>query len=43
MVFMDELAANATANNISIIFYSGNTDMLIPHYGTESTCAPPLV
>lgn len=35
MVFMSELATNATAKNVSIILYSGNDDTLIAHRGTE--------
>jgi len=35
MVFLDELAANATAKDISIILYSGNVDSLASHRGTE--------
>ena len=35
MVFLDELATNATARNVSIIVYSGNSDLLIPHRGSE--------
>lgn len=35
MVFLDELAANATAHNVSIIVYSGNSDFLISHRGSE--------
>ena len=37
MVFLDELATNATANNISIIVYSGNSDLLVSHRGSEGT------
>jgi carboxypeptidase D len=35
MVFLDELAANATARNVSIIVYSGNGDLLVSHRGSE--------
>ena len=35
MVFLDELATNATAHNVSIIVYSGNADFLITHRGSE--------
>jgi len=35
MVFLDELATNATARNVSIIVYSGNNDLLIAHRGSE--------
>ncbi|TDL23044.1 alpha/beta-hydrolase [Rickenella mellea] len=37
MVFMDALAANASAHGVGIVFYSGNDDSLIPHRGTEVT------
>lgn len=33
--FLTELATNATNNGVSIIFYSGNDDSLLPHRGTE--------
>ena len=36
MIFLDELAANATAKNVSIIIYSGNMDSLVAHRGFES-------
>lgn len=35
MIFLTELASNATAQNLSIILYSGNDDALITHRGTE--------
>ncbi|KAI0366274.1 alpha/beta-hydrolase [Pilatotrama ljubarskyi] len=35
MAFLSELAANASAANVSIVFYSGNDDALIQHHGTE--------
>ena len=35
MVFLDQLAANATAKNVSIIVYSGNSDLLVSHRGSE--------
>ncbi|KAF5315989.1 hypothetical protein D9758_018113 [Tetrapyrgos nigripes] len=35
MVFLTDLATNATTNNISIVLYSGNDDTLIAHRGTE--------
>ncbi|KAL0572767.1 hypothetical protein V5O48_009200 [Marasmius crinis-equi] len=35
MAFLSELATNATAKNVSVVFYSGNNDALIPHFGTE--------
>ena len=34
-MFLDELATNATARNVSIIVYSGNNDLLISHRGSE--------
>ncbi|EIN03545.1 alpha/beta-hydrolase [Punctularia strigosozonata HHB-11173 SS5] len=35
MNFMDDLAANATENNVTIIWYSGNDDALTTHWSTE--------
>lgn len=35
MPFLSELHANATENNISFVFFSGNDDSLIQHHGTE--------
>ncbi|KAJ6518365.1 alpha/beta-hydrolase [Mycena vulgaris] len=35
IAFLSDLATNATANNVSIIFYSGNDDALVQHRGTE--------
>ncbi|KAK7001471.1 Alpha/beta-hydrolase [Favolaschia claudopus] len=35
IAFLSELAANATAKNVSIVFYSGNDDSLVQHRGTE--------
>ena len=35
MVFLDELATNATARNVSIIVFSGNNDLIISHRGSE--------
>ncbi|KAJ8469599.1 hypothetical protein ONZ45_g16841 [Pleurotus djamor] len=37
MVFLTDLATNATAHNVSVILYSGNDDALIAHRGTEIT------
>ncbi|EPQ57234.1 alpha/beta-hydrolase [Gloeophyllum trabeum ATCC 11539] len=37
MAFLSELAQNATKNNVSMIFYSGNADLLVGHRGTEVT------
>ncbi|KAF7313192.1 Alpha/beta-hydrolase [Mycena kentingensis (nom. inval.)] len=36
MVFLDELAANASARGVGIVFYSGNDDSLVAHRGTEA-------
>jgi hypothetical protein len=35
MAFMDELAANASANGVGMIWYSGNDDALTTHFSTE--------
>jgi carboxypeptidase D len=35
MVFLDALAANASAHGVGIVFYSGNDDSLVAHRGTE--------
>ncbi|KAJ7214306.1 Alpha/Beta hydrolase protein [Mycena rebaudengoi] len=35
IAFLSDLATNASANNISIIFYSANDDALVQHRGTE--------
>jgi carboxypeptidase D len=35
MAFLSELAANASAHDVEMIFYSGNDDMLVAHRGTE--------
>ena len=37
MAFLDELAANATEHGIKFVFYSGNDDSFITHFGTEGT------
>ncbi|KAF9454245.1 alpha/beta-hydrolase [Macrolepiota fuliginosa MF-IS2] len=37
MTFLTDLATNATKQNISAVFYSGNNDALIAHRGTEVT------
>ncbi|TDL15662.1 alpha/beta-hydrolase [Rickenella mellea] len=37
MVFLSELAKNATNHNISVVIYSGNDDSLVPHRGSEVT------
>ncbi|KAJ7032821.1 alpha/beta-hydrolase [Mycena alexandri] len=36
MVFLTELATNASARGVGIVFYSGNDDSLVAHRGTES-------
>ncbi|EIN03589.1 alpha/beta-hydrolase [Punctularia strigosozonata HHB-11173 SS5] len=33
--FFSELATNASLHHVSIVFYSGNDDSLVPHRGTE--------
>ncbi len=35
VAFLSELAANASARNVSIVFYSGNDDSQVQHRGTE--------
>lgn len=35
IAFLSDLATNATARNVSIVFYSGNDDSLVQHRGTE--------
>ncbi|KAJ6602725.1 alpha/beta-hydrolase [Mycena vulgaris] len=35
MVFLTDLATNATARGVKIVFYSGNDDSLVAHRGTE--------
>jgi hypothetical protein len=35
MVFLSELAANASERGVGIVFYSGNDDSLVAHRGTE--------
>ncbi|KAJ7769203.1 alpha/beta-hydrolase [Mycena maculata] len=35
MTFLSDLATNASAQNVGIIFYSGNDDSLVAHRGTE--------
>ncbi|KAJ6602734.1 Alpha/Beta hydrolase protein [Mycena vulgaris] len=36
MVFIPDLATNATARRVKIVFYSGNDDSLVAHRGTEA-------
>ncbi|KAF7361135.1 Alpha/beta-hydrolase [Mycena sanguinolenta] len=36
MVFLSELASNASAQGVAIVFYSGNDDSLVAHRGTET-------
>lgn len=38
MAFLSDLATNASANGVAMIFYSGNDDSLIAHRGTEGIC-----
>ena len=35
VAFLTELFANASARNISLVFYSGNDDAQVQHHGTE--------
>ncbi|KAH9929043.1 alpha/beta-hydrolase, partial [Epithele typhae] len=35
VAFLSDLFANATARNISLVFYSGNDDAQVQHHGTE--------
>ncbi|KAJ6551857.1 Alpha/Beta hydrolase protein [Mycena capillaripes] len=35
MVFLSELAANASTHGVGIVFYSGNDDSIVAHRGTE--------
>ncbi|KAH7885867.1 alpha beta-hydrolase [Phlebopus sp. FC_14] len=35
MAFLTDLATNATAQDMSIIIFSGNDDSLIPHFGSQ--------
>jgi hypothetical protein len=42
MVFLTELATNATKNDVKIVLYSANNDALIAHLGTESKRFNPL-
>ena len=35
VAFLTELFANASARNVSLIFYSGNDDAQVQHHGTE--------
>jgi len=37
MAFLSDLAANSSAHNISWIIYSGNDDLLVGHFGSESS------
>jgi hypothetical protein len=37
MAFMDELATNASANGVRLVWYSGNDDALTTHFSTEVT------
>jgi hypothetical protein len=35
VAFLDDLAKNASAHNISVVIYSGNDDSLVPHWSSE--------
>lgn len=35
MAFLSELFTNASINNVSAVYYSGNDDSLLPHHGTQ--------
>ncbi|KAJ7934228.1 alpha/beta-hydrolase [Mycena leptocephala] len=35
MIFLSDLATNASARGVGIVFYSGNDDSLVAHRGTE--------
>ncbi|KAJ7853808.1 alpha/beta-hydrolase [Mycena olivaceomarginata] len=35
MVFLSDLATNASAHGVGIVFYSGNDDSIVAHRGTE--------
>ena len=35
IAFLDDLAANATKNNVGVVIYSGNDDTLVSHRGSE--------
>jgi hypothetical protein len=35
MTFLTELATNASAKGVGMVFYSGNDDALVAHRGTE--------
>ena len=35
MVFLDELATDATAHSVSLIVYSGNANLLVTHRRSE--------
>ena len=35
IAFLDELAMNATKNNVGVVIYSGNDDTLVSHRGSE--------
>lgn len=37
MVFLTDLATNASKQDIGVVMYSGNNDALIAHRGTEIT------
>ena len=41
IAFLTDLATNASAHNMKMVFYSGNDDSLVNHWGTEGTCDIP--
>ncbi|KAJ7574418.1 Alpha/Beta hydrolase protein [Mycena floridula] len=41
MVFLTDLATNATAKNVGVVIYSGNDDTLIAHRGSEGFTRKP--
>ncbi|KAJ7606535.1 Alpha/Beta hydrolase protein, partial [Mycena rosella] len=41
MTFLSDLATNASAHGVGIIFYSGNDDSLVAHRGTEGFTRTP--
>ena len=43
MAFLDELALNATKNNVGVVIYSGNDDALVAHTGSQGTVSSHLV
>jgi carboxypeptidase D len=35
VTFFTDMATNATKANLGVVIYSGNDDMLVPHWGSE--------